>query len=314
MTPVALTLSPQQIRTGRRWAYVTMLTMLSLSVAGNIAHTVHVNPNPSVRALVYAVAWPVMVWAAVELFVRVPWQAILTHRLVRWVGILLVAAIAGLVSYRHLRGLLIADGEEWTVYTFGPLAVDGLMLMSTLALLLTRALGEAPRKVPILAEPAHLMRRIAELEGELTERERMLAAKSAAPQIADAVAGDWNRGDGTETTLSLADVLPAPKPRPAWEVTEPADLTRAPSMYPFPMGPAAPLAGWTAAALKTEEPQPVKSSGSTRARRTDWDEELARKLLLAGATKADVARQAGTSEKTIQRLRGRMVKAGELTA
>jgi hypothetical protein len=62
---------------------------------------------------------------------------------VRWVGITLVASIAGLVSYRHLRGLLKADNEEWIVYTVGPLAIDGLMLMATLALLLTRKLPAA---------------------------------------------------------------------------------------------------------------------------------------------------------------------------
>jgi hypothetical protein len=128
-------------RSGRRWAYATMLAMLTLSIAGNVAHTQHIDADPGVRALTYAVMWPLMVWAGVELFVRVPWRNLLTHRLVRWVGILLVSSIAALVSYRHLRGLLLADGEEWTVYTFGPLAVDGLMLMSTLALLLTRPQG-----------------------------------------------------------------------------------------------------------------------------------------------------------------------------
>lgn len=132
-----------QTRSGRGWAYFTMLLMLALSVAGNVAHTKHINPDPSIRQLVYAVAWPLMVWLGVELFVRVQWRDQLTDKLVRWVGITLVSSIAALVSYRHLRGLLIADNEEWTVYTFGPLAVDGLMLMATLALLLTRRLPAA---------------------------------------------------------------------------------------------------------------------------------------------------------------------------
>lgn len=134
---------------GRFIAYVTMIAMLALSIAGNVAHTFHLDPEPGVRKLIYAIAWPVMVWLGVELFVRVPWKDILTHKLVRWVGILLVAAIAALVSYRHLRGLLLADGEEWTVYTFAPLAVDGLMLMATLALLLTR---KVPAEVPALED------------------------------------------------------------------------------------------------------------------------------------------------------------------
>jgi hypothetical protein len=126
------------MRNGRGWAYATMLIMLALSVAGNIAHTYHLDATPSVRTVVYGIAWPLMVWAGVELFVRVPWQDKISHKLVRWVGILLVASIAALVSYRHLRGLLVADGEEAIVHNMGPLAIDGLMLMSTLALLLTR--------------------------------------------------------------------------------------------------------------------------------------------------------------------------------
>jgi len=130
-----------------------MLAMLGLSIAGNVAHTAHINTDPSARQYVYAIMWPVMVWLGVEMFVRVPWQpGKAAHWLVRWVGITLVAFIAGLVSYRHLRGLLIADGEDSIVYNVGPLAVDGLMLMATLALLLTRKLPvDAPTAQPIPA-------------------------------------------------------------------------------------------------------------------------------------------------------------------
>jgi hypothetical protein len=48
-----------------------------------------------------------------------------------------VAFVAALVSYRHLSGLLAYYGEEPVVCVLGPLAVDGLMVMATGAILAT---------------------------------------------------------------------------------------------------------------------------------------------------------------------------------
>ena len=52
----------------------------------------------------------------------------------RWAGLLPIAGVAAFVSYRHLSGLLAHYGEEPLVYYIGPLAVDGLMIMATAAL------------------------------------------------------------------------------------------------------------------------------------------------------------------------------------
>ena len=46
-----------------------------------------------------------------------------------------------MVSYRHLSGLLAFYGEDGITSTVGPLAVDGLMVMATGALLATRPGG-----------------------------------------------------------------------------------------------------------------------------------------------------------------------------
>ncbi len=301
-----MTFTAKQIKTGRRWAYITMLAMLALSVAGNLAHTYHINPDPSARALVYAIMWPLMVWAGVELFVRLPWQAILTHRLVRWVGILLVAAIAALVSYRHLRGLLVADGEEWTVYTFGPLAVDGLMLMSTLGLLLTRSLKGTDEDQAELEQESStwLLDRVNELETQLAARDAFLeiqARPTNSQTLELQMAGRGLRVQQedlvdvpqTEDTLKLADVLPAPVSAP-------------PAMPGLSLGEPRKLEGWT-------PPQPL-TAAPKRTRTAAWDETKARELILQGMPKADVAEAVGTSPKTIQRLRARMAAAGELKA
>jgi hypothetical protein len=54
--------------------------------------------------------------------------------------------VAATVSYRHLSGLLHFYGEEAITATIGPLAVDGLMVMATAALLAT---GQRRRPEPI---------------------------------------------------------------------------------------------------------------------------------------------------------------------
>jgi hypothetical protein len=282
-----------QIKAGRRWAYVTMLAMLALSVAGNLAHTYHINPEPSIRALVYAVMWPLMVWAGVELFVRLPWQAILTHRLVRWVGILLVAAIAALVSYRHLRGLLLADGEEWTVYVFGPLAVDGLMLMSTLGLLLTRSLkGTDEEQDPTVYIREQHQQVLDAMNGEMSRLRRELEARDALTEIrVEPVPASQ---EVQEHTLKLSEVLPAPVSAP-------------PAIPGLSLGPIQRLPGWTV----PQSNVPVKRSGAPR---KAWDEARARELLLGGASKAQVAEEVDVHPKTVQRLRTKMIQAGELTA
>lgn len=281
--------TPAQIKAGRRWAYVVMLAMLALSIAGNVSHTLHVNPDPSVRSLVYAIFWPLMVWAGVELFVRVPWQPILSHRLVRWGGILTAASVAALVSYNHLSGLLQADGEDLVVYRVGPLAIDGLMLMATLGLLLTRPVAQAVQGLPA-PSTAHLEASVAQANETIT---RLLDELDRAQQTTVAELTTAPVAQSPDSQMLLADLLPVP--------VSPA--TQAVPMTTY--GPVLPLAGWEA---------PTATATKTRTRAAAWDEDLARKLLIEGKTKAEVAEAVDVAPKTIQRLRARMVKAGELAA
>lgn len=272
---------------GRRIAYVTMLAMLSLSIAGNVSHTYHLDPTPGIRSLVYAVAWPVMVWLGVELFVRVPWQAKASHHLVRWVGILLVAAIAALVSYRHLRGLLKADSEEWTVYTFGPLAVDGLMLMATLALLLTRSLPQAdtaPRQT--------LAQRVATLKAGVTDTIEVLAAPKVARNL-DLTPVSTITDAVTQVQEDLTQDLPM--------IAQDQDPTEVPtlvipesSMSTVPLGPEVPPAAQTF----------LDAVQENRRTRTSVDYAKVARLVLELDRDQDVADRAGlTGTKTAQRTR-----------
>src|SRR5690606_38274024 len=54
-----------------------------------------------------------------------------------------------LVSYRHLSGLLAHYGEEPIIYYVGPLAVDGLMVMATGALLATKRQHHPAPALPV---------------------------------------------------------------------------------------------------------------------------------------------------------------------
>ncbi|GGQ87235.1 hypothetical protein [Couchioplanes azureus] len=128
---------------GRGWAYIGAALGGTVSIAANIAHS-YVPPagatdgwHPNLGAVIGAVFWPVALFVTTEILTRVAWPSGHVWQLLRWAGMLPVAAVAALVSYRHLSGLLDYYGEEPLVCVLGPLAVDGLMVMSAGALLVT---------------------------------------------------------------------------------------------------------------------------------------------------------------------------------
>ena len=128
---------------GRGWAYAGALLGGVVSVAANVAHS-YVPPagadtrwTPEVGAVIGAVFWPLALFVAVEILTRIAWPAGGRWVWLRFVGLLPVALVAAVVSYRHLSGLLTFYGEDALTATVGPLAVDGLMVMATGALLAT---------------------------------------------------------------------------------------------------------------------------------------------------------------------------------
>jgi hypothetical protein len=153
--------SPKLTR-GKPWAYLGAILGGGVSVAANVAHSFlppsGASPSwsPEPGAVVGAVVWPVFLFIAVEILARVYWPAGKAWLVLRFGGLLPVAGVAAFVSYRHLSGLLEHYGEEFVVVLVGPIAVDGLMLMATGALLAinhrTRAAAMPP--VPLPAAPA----------------------------------------------------------------------------------------------------------------------------------------------------------------
>jgi len=105
------------------------------SVAANVAHA-RAETGPRL-ASAFA---PVALLLCVELVAQISWPAGRAWAWARWFGTGVVALVAGVTSYLHMRGLLLSYGETPLVATLQPLAVDGLMIVSSVALL---ALGRS---------------------------------------------------------------------------------------------------------------------------------------------------------------------------
>jgi hypothetical protein len=131
------------VMTGRAWAYTGVLLGGAVSIAANVAHS-YVPPadaradwSPHAGAVVGAVFWPVALFVAIEILSATPWPDGPRWAVLRFAGLLPVAVVAAVVSYRHLSGLLLFYREDRLTAAIGPLAVDGLMVMATGALVAT---------------------------------------------------------------------------------------------------------------------------------------------------------------------------------
>lgn len=128
---------------GRAWAYGGLALGLVVSECANVAHS-YVPPTgaahgwqPAPGAVAGSLFWPLALFVAIEILARVEWPDGARWKALRLGGLVPVAAVAAFVSYRHMAGLLAHYGEDaWTAH-LGPLAVDGLMVMATAALLAT---------------------------------------------------------------------------------------------------------------------------------------------------------------------------------
>jgi hypothetical protein len=126
---------------GKGWALAGFLTAVSVSILANIAR-MYVRPEhapenwaPHPGAVAMAAWWPIALLISIEIIARVQWPDGFIWRVIRYGGLTTVAAIAAIISYRHMSGLMSAYGEAGIGAMIGPLAVDGLMVVSSGALL-----------------------------------------------------------------------------------------------------------------------------------------------------------------------------------
>jgi DNA-binding CsgD family transcriptional regulator len=129
---------------GRGWAYAGTVLGAVTSVAANIADA-YVAPktwhptqpgqawSPDLGAVLGSVFWPLALLVASETLARKRWAGP-RSRAVGAAAVLLVALVAAVISYQHLHGLLQHYQETDLSAALGPLAVDGLMIVCSLAL------------------------------------------------------------------------------------------------------------------------------------------------------------------------------------
>lgn len=155
------TARPGRVR-GRAWAYLGATLGGVGSIAANIAHS-YIPPThaptgwtPPAGAVVSSVFWPLGLFVAIEILTRIPWPTGRRWTMLRYGGLLPVALVAAVVSYRHLSGLLAHYGENSLTVIIGPLAVDGLMVMATSALMATAHTTATPATAttPATTKPA----------------------------------------------------------------------------------------------------------------------------------------------------------------
>lgn len=107
-----------------------------VSLAANVAHSL-LRPDPPVGAIIASVLWPVLVFTTTEIILRNSFHG--ARSMLAWAGLTPVALLAAVASYQHLSGLLTHYGETRFVALGGPLAVDGLMVLSTGLLFVSKA-------------------------------------------------------------------------------------------------------------------------------------------------------------------------------
>ncbi len=115
-----------------------------VSIAANVGHSL-IRPadagpewHPQLGAAFGAVWWPISLYVALEVLVSPLWPRGRWWWVLRLLLTVPVAAVAAVVSYHHLSGLLLHWEEDPFTVRFGPIAVDGLMALCSLLLIRAR--------------------------------------------------------------------------------------------------------------------------------------------------------------------------------
>ncbi|OLT09375.1 hypothetical protein BJF90_44265 [Pseudonocardia sp. CNS-004] len=112
-----------------------------MSVAANVLHAwlpADERPagwSPGIAPQVGSAVWPIGLLLSVEVLSRVPWAPGFWWALARYGGAGTVALGSAVISYGHLREVLIAWDYGALGAAVGPLVLDGLMVVSGFALL-----------------------------------------------------------------------------------------------------------------------------------------------------------------------------------
>ncbi|MEV4704526.1 DUF2637 domain-containing protein [Actinoplanes sp. NPDC049316] len=193
---------------------------ITASVAANVAHA---EDSPGARTVA---GWaPLALLLTIEVVLRVPpprqwWLAAL-----RYLGTAVVSAVAAIASFRHMKGLALAYGEDQLTAATLPLSADGLIFVASLALLTLAERRRTAAETP-------------------SGRDGTDGAEAPAAGPADAAAARTAPTTAMEAleavSLTPAPAAPAPAaPAPAAPAPA-APAPAAPAPAPAPAAPAAP--------------------------------------------------------------------------
>lgn len=191
---------------------------ISVSITANILHA-GIDGQAKLPELVGAGFWPLALFVSTEILTRVPWPPGARWVWARLLGIGIVALVAAVVSYRHMEGLLASWGEDWINAYLGPLAVDGLMLISATALLAVSRTRQAAENMP-----AHIPAR--EVVGERPPQIPELPELQPVPLMSE---------------LAPITFPPIRLPRPVRRSRRPGRVAGRPATRKAPQAPAAPV-------------------------------------------------------------------------
>lgn len=110
--------------------WLAFVAGIAASVAANVAHAAG-----SVGARAVAGWAPLALLLTIEVMMRVPAPRHRALAALRYLGTVVVAGVAAVASYRHMRGLALAYGEDELTAATLPLSVDGLVVVASIALL-----------------------------------------------------------------------------------------------------------------------------------------------------------------------------------
>ncbi|MBQ0902687.1 DUF2637 domain-containing protein [Micromonospora sp. U21] len=192
----------------------------------------------------------------------------------------LVAAVAGFASYRHIYDVATEAGEHQGVAAVLPLAIDGLILVATLAMLDDKRHQRRPR---LSARVALVFGILATLAANVASAESTVTARlvAAVPAVSFLLAVEVLARSGK----------PLPVAAPVELVDEPAPVD--PWDYAQPIGPVA---------SPPVEPDAKPAVTRTRPRSLTSAQKVAKAAAkLPTGTVAQVAAKAGVSESTARR-------------
>lgn len=196
----------------------------------------------------------------------------------------LVAAIAAIASYSHMRSLAAVNGQPAHIAMLLPVSVDGLMVVASVAMVDDKAAGYRPRRSAWFAFVTGVVASIAA---------NVLAAP---PTVVARVISAW-------PALALLLVVELLTRRPRRRLAAPVDTVMlAPEFSVTPPEFLAEPVPVPAAPVADESPAPVVPAPRRAGRRPSAADRVVKAVnRKPTATPAEVAARLGLSERTVQR-------------